>query len=186
VGEVHVIDSRIITNGRRDHYEQNVHYTNLINQLSPIAREISTRCRQSSIRRNWLRQFERQRDQVRHDLEIVKQGALTSLQRQVLLTQIHQVLDLMSKALLKDFLKEDAPAMEEMLSKLRRDFLKIKTSGQDAQAKALSGLAPVQRRAYQQVFSLLYECSSDKTGAKLLVDRMLVRIAQENKKKRKK
>ena len=40
VGEIHVIDSRIIPNGRRDHYEQNVHYTNLINQLSPIAREI--------------------------------------------------------------------------------------------------------------------------------------------------
>jgi len=59
VGEIHVVDSRIIPNGRRDHYEQNVHYTNLMNQLSPIARDISARCRQSSIRRNWLRQFER-------------------------------------------------------------------------------------------------------------------------------
>jgi len=52
VGEVHVVDSRIIPNGRRDHYEQNVHYTNLVNQLSPLARDISIRCRQSSIRRN--------------------------------------------------------------------------------------------------------------------------------------
>jgi hypothetical protein len=75
VDEIHVVDSRIIPNGRRDHYEQNVHYTHLINQLSPIARDISTRCRQSSIRRNWLRQFEKQQDHVRRDLEIMKQGS---------------------------------------------------------------------------------------------------------------
>jgi hypothetical protein len=183
VGEIHVVDSRIIPNGRRDHYEQNVHYTNLINQLSPIARDISTRCRQSSIRRNWLRQFEQHRNKARHDLDIVKQGSLTGVQRQVVLTQVHQVLDSMNKAVLKDFLKADAPALLDVLSKLRREFLKIK-SGQDAQAKVLSRLAPVQRRAYQQVFSLLYECTSDRVAAKSLVDKMLLRIAQENRKKR--
>ena len=100
-----------------------------------------------------------------------------------MLAQIQQVLDSMNKALLKDFLKADAPTLLEVLSKLRRDFLKSK-SGQDVQAKVLSRLAPVQRRAYQQVFSLLYECSSDKVGAKLLIDRILVRIAQEKKKRK--
>lgn len=183
VGEIHVIDDRIIPNGRRDHYEQNVHYTNLINQLSPIAREISTRCRQSSIRRNWLRQFDRQRDQAKHDLDIVKQGSLTPLQRQVVLSQVHQILDSMNKALLKDFLKADAPVLLETLSKLRRDFLKIK-SGQDAQAKVLSRLVPAQRRAYQQVFSLLYECSPDRVATKALIDKVLLKIAQEKRKKR--
>ena len=78
VGEIHVIDSRIIPNGRRDHYEQNSHYTNLINQLSPITRDISTRCRRSSIRRNWLRQFDRYKDQIRRDVKIVKQGTLNA------------------------------------------------------------------------------------------------------------
>jgi hypothetical protein len=118
IGEIHVVDQRIVPNGRRDHYEQNVHYTNLINQLSPLAREISTRCRQSSIRRNWIRQFERNAHQVRHDLEIVKQGSLTGVQRQVVLGQVQQVIDSMNKALLKDFLKADAPAMTDTLTKL--------------------------------------------------------------------
>jgi hypothetical protein len=31
---------------------------------------------------------------------------------------------------------------------------------------------------------LLYECSTDKTGAKLLVDKMLARLAQKLKKKK--
>jgi len=181
VGEIHVIDSRIIPNGRRDHYEQNVHYTNLMNQLSPIAREISTRCRQSSIRRNWLRQFQRQQDQVRRDLDIVKQGSLSALDRQALASQIRQELDSMEKTLAKDVLKEDAAALWPTLSKLRRGF--AKSSSTDYRARALARLAPVQRRAYEQAFAFLYECSPDKDSAKLLVDRILVRLAKVKKKK---
>ena len=183
VGEIHVIDSRIIPNGRRDHYEQNVHYTNLINQLSPIAREISTRCRQSSIRRNWLRQFERQQDQIKRDLEIMKQGSVSAPERQVFGFQIQQVLDSMEKALGKDALKFDAPALLPVLTKLRRDFAKV--SSTNYCAKVLTNLAPVQRRAYEQAFALLYECSTDKSNAKLLVDRMLARLARNLKKKKK-
>jgi hypothetical protein len=182
VGEVHIIDSRIIPNGRRDHYEQNVHYTNLVNQLSPIAREISTRCRQSSIRRNWLRQFERQQDQVRRDLEIVKQGSLSAAERQQFISQIQQVLDSMEKALTIDVMKPDAPALGLVLAKYRRDLSKVHSTNH--RAKALANLAPVQRRAYEQVFALLYECSHDKGNAKLLVDRMLVRISRSLKRKK--
>src|SRR5207247_2042355 len=38
VGELHVIDDRIVPNGRRDHFEQNAHLYNLLNQLGPLAR----------------------------------------------------------------------------------------------------------------------------------------------------
>jgi hypothetical protein len=182
VGEIHVIDSRIIPNGRRDHYEQNVHYTNLINQLSPIARDISTRCRQSSIRRNWLRQFERQQDQIKRDLEIMKQGSVSAPERQVFAFQIQQSLDSMEKALGKDALKLDAPALLPVLGKLRRYFAKV--SSTNYRAKVLTNLAPVQRRAYEQAFALLYECSTDKSSAKLLVDRMLAQLARIRRKKR--
>jgi histidine kinase/DNA gyrase B/HSP90-like ATPase len=182
VGEVHVIDPRIVPNGRRDHYEQNVHYTNLINQLSPIAREISTRCRQSSIRRNWLRQIERQQDQVRRDLEIIKQGSLSAVERHLFASQIQQVLDSMDKALLKDVLKIDSPAIAPAIAKMRRDLTKVNAA--NYQAKALAKLSPAKRRAYEQVFALLYECSTDKASTKLLVDRMLSRLARTNTKKK--
>jgi len=180
VGEVHVIDSRVIPNGRRDHYEHNVHYTNLINQLSPIARDISTRCRQSSIRRNWLRQFERQQDQIKRDMEIMKQGSVSGPERQVFAYQIQQTLDAMERALDKDALKLDAPSLVPVLAKLRRDFAKVSVT--NYRAKVLGTLAPVQRRAYEQAFALLYECSTDKSSAKLLVDRMLVRLARLHRK----
>jgi len=182
VGEVHVIDSRIIPNGRRDHYEQNVHYTNLINQLSPIAREISTRCRHSSIRRNWLRQFERQKDQVKRDLRIVKQGSVSAAERHVFALQIQQVLQSMEKALAKEALKLDTPVLLPVLARLRREFTKV--SATHYRAKVLDNLAPVQRHAYERAFALLYECSPDRAAAKLLVDRMLGRMARDLRKKR--
>jgi len=181
VGEIHVVDPRIIPNGRRDHYEQNVHYTNLINQLSPIAREISTRCRQTSIRRNWLRQFERQKDQVRRDLEIMKQGSLSRAEKQVWANQVAQMLRSMETALTKEVLKAEAPSLSPVVGRLRRDLEKIGSAKYEA--KALATMSPQQRRAYEQVFGLLYECSTDKAGAKLLVDRMLARLSRMKKKK---
>jgi molecular chaperone HtpG len=182
VGEVHVLDSRIVPNGRRDHFEQNVHYTNLINQLSPVAREISTRCRQSSIRRNWLRQVDRKQDQVMRDLQIIKQGSLSAVERNLLASQIQSVLDSMDHALSKDVLRADAPTFTPVIAKLRRDLAKV--NAVNYRAKALANLAGPKRRAYEHVFSLLYECSTDKAGTKLLIDRMLARIGRKSAKKR--
>ena len=53
VGEVHVIDRRIVPNGRRDHFEQNAHFHNVTNHLAPTARDLTRRCRTSSVRRKW-------------------------------------------------------------------------------------------------------------------------------------
>ena len=41
VGEVHVFDRRIVPNGRRDQFQQNIHFFNLINHMYPIARDIA-------------------------------------------------------------------------------------------------------------------------------------------------
>jgi molecular chaperone HtpG len=52
VGEIHVLDPRILPNARRDNFEQNVHYSNLTAQLEPIARQVARRARTASITRN--------------------------------------------------------------------------------------------------------------------------------------
>jgi Histidine kinase-, DNA gyrase B-, and HSP90-like ATPase len=184
VGEVHVVDARIIPNGRRDHYEQNVHYTNLVNQLSPLAKDISAKCRRSSIRRNCLRLVERQREQVGRDMKIIKQGSLTGTDRQVFTNQIQQALDTMEIELSKAALKFDAPTLLPVLAKLRRDFSKIQSA--KYRPKVLSNLSPVQRRAYEQAFALVYECFPDKSDAKVLIDRMLARLARNLKASRSK
>lgn len=55
VGELHIVDSRIIPNARRDYFEPGPHLRNLENQLTPILRSIATRCRRESAARNRAR-----------------------------------------------------------------------------------------------------------------------------------
>ena len=76
VGELHVIDPRIIPNGRRDHFEQSVHFHNLLTHLAPVAREITRRCRTSSIQRNGRGISSLREIAIREKAAIIKQGAL--------------------------------------------------------------------------------------------------------------
>lgn len=55
VGEVHILDKRIVPNGRRDYFEPSPHQRNLENHIGAIAHEISSRCRRASSQRNKLR-----------------------------------------------------------------------------------------------------------------------------------
>jgi molecular chaperone HtpG len=51
IGEIHVLNPRLVPNGRRDDFEQNTHYTNLITHITPKAKGIAKACRTSSAER---------------------------------------------------------------------------------------------------------------------------------------
>lgn len=72
VGEIHVLDPRIVPNARRDHFEQNVHFSNLTAQLEPIGRQVSKRARSASIERNRARMPEPvpANDEARAEVEL--------------------------------------------------------------------------------------------------------------------
>jgi hypothetical protein len=52
IGEIHVFDRRIVPNARRDNFEINHHYYNLLVQLGSVAIGITQRCRSASVSRN--------------------------------------------------------------------------------------------------------------------------------------
>jgi hypothetical protein len=52
IGEIHICDPRIVPNARRDNFEVNHHYYNLLVQLGPLAGKITQRCRTASVSRN--------------------------------------------------------------------------------------------------------------------------------------
>jgi hypothetical protein len=52
VGEIHILDRRVVPNARRDNFELNHHFSNLLVQLGPVAASITQRCRTSSVSRN--------------------------------------------------------------------------------------------------------------------------------------
>lgn len=58
VGEVHILDRRIVPNGRRDYFEHGPHLRNLENHIGAVAHKISSRCRRASSQRNKLRNID--------------------------------------------------------------------------------------------------------------------------------
>jgi hypothetical protein len=176
VGELHVIDRRIVPNGRRDQFEQNSHFHNLLNHLTPTARDITRRCRTSSIRRKWEREFELQATATEETLAVLAQRSVGSGERSRFALNVEQTLLKMSKIAAMDILSEDLQTHDERIKQFRGRLGEIMGDTSPVESP-LMRLPKGQRKAYEEFFTLIYECSTSRTAAKALIDRILLRIS---------
>lgn len=175
IGEVHVIDRRIVPNGRRDQFEQNLHYHNLVNHLTPTTRDIARRCRTSSARRKWERQFEILAESAAQTTAIIRQRSTNKSKRQDLALSVEQTLLQMSKVAGKTPLSHGCSTREERIAALREKLRKA-MNDDEVSTSPLMRLPETQRKAYEHFFQLVYECSTNRSAAKALVDRILLRL----------
>ncbi|MCU1284105.1 MAG: family molecular chaperone-like protein [Acidobacteriales bacterium] len=175
VGEIHVLDSRIVPNGRRDHFEQSAHFRDCISRLVPKIGDLSKRCRVSSIRRNVLRQFEGTTGQIDHLISVLKQGAVTATDSKKI-----------ERDLRKELARLDGLSGHSALTLLEKEIFsrkilvmskKVETVISETYAhKTLRKAKAKDRTIIVQICSLIYECSQNKKAAKLLVDQVLRRL----------
>ena len=175
VGEVHVFDRRIIPNGRRDQFEANIHYNNLLNHLSPAARDIVRRCRTSSTKRKLEKEFEFCAQATAELIEIIIQGSATRKKQDQLAFSAEKSLLRMSVIAKKDTFSEEAPALNGRIDDLRRQLFSA-SNDEEMMSTPLMHLPEEQRSTYQHFFDLIYECSTNRMAAKALVDRILMRL----------
>ena len=76
VGEVHILDSRIVPNGRRDYFEPSPHLRNLENQMGAIAQAVSAKCRRASSQRNKLRNIDAAINRLHKARDLAQSGYL--------------------------------------------------------------------------------------------------------------
>ena len=174
VGEIHILDSRILPNARRDDFEQSVHLTNLLNHLAPTARDLAHRCRTNSARRNCLRQFELHAQSVQELLSILAQRSLPAAKARELLSSATKALHQMTKLAGRPTVAAHAIALRKRIHTLQEDL--AQHTDQPQPYSPLMGLPPDQRQSYERFFSLVYECSTNRNAAKALIDRILLRI----------
>jgi molecular chaperone HtpG len=172
VGEVHVLDERIFPNGRRDHFEHNVHFANIINQLSPLARELGRKCRTSSVRRNCIRQFDQITTSVRERASILRQGAIGRAQRARLSIEIQELLAKLEKIPVLPLLDiVSQRRCSKRLKHLKGEVSKLTKS--QSRHQRLHRMRGLQKRLVERVVDLIYEAFPNKVAAKQLVDRIL-------------
>lgn len=175
VGEVHVVDRRITPNGRRDHFEQNTHFNNLLNHLAPMAREISRKCRQSSIERKWMREFETHEKLAKQKIDIIVQRGAPKGTRDELLAEARLSLAKMARVSGQDgmvFLSR--PELAQRHDVLNSRIEGLKDVAEDADP--LGGLPEEKRTVYREAIRLIYRFSPNRVAAKALVDRILADV----------
>lgn len=173
IGEVHVLDRRVIPNGRRDHFEQNAHYNNLVNHLAPSFRDIAHRCRTSSIKRKVQRDLELALEASSGGLEVLRQNSIGAAGRTRLVREIEGQISKAERLAMAAAADGVAPTLDEKVASARQALAELAdTSCSDP----LSHLKPKERDQYRHFFELIYECSQSRVVAKALVDRIIDRL----------
>lgn len=176
VGEIHVLDQRIIPNGRRDDFERNVHLANLKNHLAPLGRDVANRCRTSSRDRKRLRDLELEQSAARESLAVLAQGGLNAAGRDRMALGVELSLMRAEKLLGDPVLVDDPHGGErEEVARLRGQLEEL-AGAEAAAASPLDRLAPDRRAFYEEMFALIYENSANRSAAKSLVDRIMAKL----------
>ena len=77
VGEIHILDPRIVPNSRRDYFEPGPHTRNLENCLAAVLHGIAARCRKVSSMRNSGRRIAMAMRKIEETYELAASGYLT-------------------------------------------------------------------------------------------------------------
>lgn len=177
VGEVHVLDPRIVPNGRRDDFERNVHLANLKNHLAPLGRDVANRCRTSSRDRKRLRDLELEQASAREGIAVLAQGSLAAAQRDRVSLAVDLSLARAEKLIGPPNLADEAlAAARRAVADLRSELTAL--AGEDvAPASPLDRLTPERRAFYEEMFGLIYENAQNRSAAKSLIDRIMSKLA---------
>jgi hypothetical protein len=175
VGEFHILNKKILPNGRRDEFEHSTHYLNFQSHISKIATELSRTCRARSGARNLLKATKQSLQKIENDLVVVRsipnnfpfrQKHLATLSKLISKQQTNVETKLPHTAQRGELLKRT--------TELRRKVERL--SSDKSVGTLLKRLAPVKRKAYAEVLSAMYEVASDASVAHVYVNKILRRL----------
>jgi Histidine kinase-, DNA gyrase B-, and HSP90-like ATPase len=175
VSEIHILDTRILPNGRRDHLEQNVHCQNLLDHLSSHANAWSRKCRTSSAQRNWTKQFQQNVNAIEQFAAILRQSATTKSKRIEIKEQIESRFQTLEKIATRSIVDETLRSDFQRRIKILRSKAQQLCKTRNLHRKLLKFKAG-KRELATRIFDLIYELNKDSQAAKSLVERILRRI----------
>lgn len=180
VGELHVLDDRIVPNGRRDNFEQNAAYGALINQLIPLCRELARRCRTSSMSRSRIQRFEKEEKQAKALLRSVRLGLTGGRSRRSVLREIDQLLKQVG-ARVQTALFPDAVSAGLRRRVKRLQGLRERIREQDPRASGEPPVPPAKKRIYAEIARLVTASAPNKEIAQSMVWRIAELITRKGR-----
>ena len=175
IGEIHILDPKIVPNARRDNFEENAAYNNLLNQLAPLTRQLAKRCRESSQLRNLKRVKSALEDKIEDELEILELGGMS---KSTVNSKINLVVEDIDK--LRDL---SAKLTRELEISVKEDVVKSYVSRLERVSAGLEpdikiGSSSSELLVQNKVIDLIYHHMKDNREAKLLVGKILSSISE--------
>ena len=164
VGELHILDSRIIPNARRDYFEPGPHLRNLENQLTPVLRDISARCRRESTARNRARKTLTALCNVEDISALASSGYLTAEDAAALIQEALRDVEEIRESIGKGSVENGTLA--------RLDDVENRLSNFSAETKSerFGDMSPSDIDVYQRVFRVLATLAPSPGTARELID----------------
>ncbi len=164
VGEIHIVDARIIPNARRDYFEPGPHLRNLENQLTPILRSIATRCRRESTARNRARKTLSALSNIEDLYALATSGYLTSKDAAGLVRQALQEVQEIRKGVGRRNLDNGN------LERLDSAEDKLSNFSVETEPQRFGDIPPAEAVVYQKVFGALATLAPSPSYARELIE----------------
>ena len=173
VAEIHILDSRIVPNGRRDYFEPSPHTRNLENHLGAVLRKIERRCRAASAKRNKIRRFQSFLDDAEATCELACSGYLTvDAARKLVDRKLKDISKLRGSIETAEYEIDDIVALDVAERKLVS--FRVKT-----ECALFSCVKPSDVSVCQEIFYTLAEISASHSMAMNTIKAILSRLKDE-------
>ena len=167
VGELHILDPRIVPNARRDYFEPGPHLRNLENRLRPALRKISARCRAASKARNRDRKTLSLICFVEDTYDLAISGYLTADYTEALVEKISEQIPLVREEVQASQLARDS------VTRLDAVETKLAEFNGEPEYCPFEDTTPADVVVYQKVFRTLATVSPSPRVAKELIETIL-------------
>lgn len=164
VGELHIVDKRLLPNGRRDYFEPGPHMRQVENQLESIIQGVVARCRTASSTRNQRRKVQTTIEHMKDAFELADSGYLRATDAKALIEKALQNVQALEGSL--DPAESDHEKKATELAGLREKLAKFRPKrGRLRMGKVRSA----EIATYQTVFRALTElCPSPKVAKEMI------------------
>lgn len=168
VGEIHIVDSRIVPNGRRDYFEPGPHTRNLENRMAAVARRISTRCRTASTARNKEYKFLAALAQMEETYDLAISGYLSA----------ENTKEMVGRALARiQDIRENIGAINSNTNENLEKLYELEGKFSNFRARSgrppLGGVTASEVATYRKIFQTLAQVSPSPRAAKEMIEAVL-------------
>lgn len=177
IAETHILDRKIVPNGRRDNYEHSAHFSDLQTRLTPYARDIAHHCRASSVLRTTTQRLEADLARSEEKVAIAQKPRTPSFVVATLKSELASSLPSLEKLTAKSLF--DNHEGERLRARVRKLTTRIEGLNAIEANDPVGDFPTAQQDVLRQVIEAIHVIEGQTERADKLVGKILARLRRK-------